>query len=56
MARCKNCYLEIQPGDKNCRRCHLPVNEHPLLNWRTALIVLGCAALIGGATFFYLRH
>jgi uncharacterized protein (UPF0212 family) len=56
MTRCTNCYLEIQPGNKICPRCHLPIEETTWINWRNALIGLVCLALVGGIAFFVLKH
>jgi hypothetical protein len=56
MARCKNCYLEIQPGDKICRRCNSPVDGNPLLSWQVLLLALVCAVAVSGTAFYILRR
>ena len=56
MARCTNCYLEIQPGNHICPRCHQPVDENSLTTWPIVLFALACILLIGGIAFIFLRH
>jgi hypothetical protein len=55
MARCKSCYLEFHPGDKNCRRCGAPV-DRSFLTWRLVVIALVCSAVPAGIVLFFLNR
>ena len=53
--RCGTCYLEIQSGDKACRRCGAPV-EPEGISWQMGLIALVCLAGLVFAGLHFLRR
>lgn len=53
--RCGTCYLEIQSGDKACRRCGSPV-EREGISWPMAFVALVSMAALAYLGLHFLRR